>query len=778
VIRALVCSFALLCSLCAAHTARGADQLSPAPQVTAAELARALRDISIDPQQTFRVRDLTLTRGDIAIYLTEGILSFVTPVMGHCIAAVFTTAGVDAGDAEIILLPPQRSERASLASFIHTPNLDEHLTSAVFLFTDDTTNELLTQIRQAPLRKVAELAADMSSQFNPFVRHMSAGVDIRLIQSLLDNHKLDRGLFYSAIVGRELGTFDVMYEPDEFEPVAAGRPLPAGAAHKGFQLWTTFRPRHKAAQLTPPVNLSNFSIDALIHPDLSMSVTARFGATPAFDGGRVISLGLSPRLKVLSATINEKPVEVFQRDTFGMFDVKSSGTFLLISDVPLASGNDYKVEVRYQGSVIRQAPDGSYFVDERNAWFPYSGPVLANFDLTFRCPERLRLVSTGEPVSDEVVNGIRIVHRKTQVPERLAGFNLGDYSTVVEEHGQYRVECYANSATAASLEKRKASETPPLTPSTGDALQSLPKETERILDDYTQRWVQLPIHSVAVSPISGYFGQGFPGLIYLSTVSYVREQDRPSQLRSARMDTFFSEMLLPHEVAHQWWGNVVSAANYRTEWLMEAMANYSALQFLERSKGAAVMNEVLDTYRGDLAKQENGKSIESSGPVDFGVRLEQTGDLLAWHTIVYEKGTWVLHMLRERLGDDGFAKMQVRLFRDFSAKPISNEDFRKAASKFVPAGQPDKSLTLFFDTWVYGTGIPSLRLQRAGRNLRLNLSGVDEDFAVDVALHCTSKGGKERVQWVRVSSGNNDLESPSGAMACQLPASNEFLYSQ
>jgi hypothetical protein len=507
-----------------------------------------------------------------------------------------------------------------------------------------------------------------------------------------------------------------------------------------------------------------------------MSVTARFSAIPTFDGGRVISLGLSPRLKVVSAAIDEKSVEVFQRDTFGMLDVKSSGTFLLISDVPLVSGKVYNVEVRYQGSVIRQAPDGAYFVDERNAWFPYSGPMLANFDLTFRCPERLRLVSTGEPVSDAVVDGIRIVHRKTQAPEHLAGFNLGDYSTVIEEHGQYRVECYANKAIVSSIEKQKLTGTPPLIPGASGALQNLPKETESILDDYTQRWVQLPIHSVAISPIPGYFGQGFPGLIYLSTVSYLREQDRPSQLRSARMDTFFSEMLLPHEVAHQWWGNIISSADYRTDWLMEAMANYSALQFLERSRGTAVVHDVLATYRDDLAKQENGKSIESSGPVDFGVRLQHTGDLLAWHTIVYEKGTWILHMLRQRLGDDGFAKMQVRLLRDFAAKPISNEDFRKVASEFVPSGLPDKNLALFFDTWVYGTGIPTLRLQRTGRNLKLNLSNVEEDFAADVALHCTSKAGKERARWVRVSSGTNDVELPSDASACQLPSSNEFLY--
>ncbi|MFL6351319.1 MAG: M1 family metallopeptidase [Bryobacteraceae bacterium] len=777
-LRALRSIVALFCSLTPGYAAQNAMQLSPAQQPSAADIARALREMSVDREETYRVRDLTLARGDIKIYLTEGILSFATPVAGHRVAAVFTTAGVDAGDGEILLLPPQRSERASLASFIHTPNLDQHFTSAVFLFTDDTLHELLAQIGEAPIRKAPELTEDLSAQFNPVLREMSSGIDIRLVQSLLDNHQPDHGLFYSVISAREIGAFDVMYEPDEFEPIAVGRSLPTGAAHGRFQLWTAFRPRHKPAHVTRPVTLSNFSIDAAIHPDLSMSVNARFVAIPNVDGGRVISLGLSERLKVLSATLDGKPVEVFQRGTLGMLDVKSSGTFLLISAVPLVSGKAYNLEVRYEGSVIRQAPDGSYFVDERNAWFPYSGPLLANFDLTFRCPERLRLVSTGEPVSDEVVAGVRTVHRKTRVPERLAGFNVGDYNSVFEEHGRYRVECYANRATAASLEKLGAREKSPESPDPRGALQNLPKKTESVLDDYTQRWAELPIHSVAVSPIPGYFGQGFPGLIYLSTISYLREQDRPSELRGAQMDTFFSEMLLPHEVAHQWWGNVVSAADYRTDWLMEAMANYSALEFLGRSKGSAAMDDVLATYRDDLRKQQRGRPIESTGPVDFGVRLQQAPDLLAWHTIVYEKGTWILHMLRNRLGEDGFSKMQVRLLTEFAAKPLTNEDFRKAASDFVPAGQPDKSLAMFFDSWIYGTGIPSLRLERAGRNMKLNLSGVDEDFTADVPLECTSNTGQHHVRWVRASSGTNDVELPSGTTVCQLPSSSQFLYSR
>ncbi len=77
--------------------------------------------------------------------------------------------------------------------------------------------------------------------------------------------------------------------------------------------------------------------------------------------------------------------------------------------------------------------------------------MLTTFDLTFHCPESLRLVSTGELVKEEVLGGIRTVHRKTPVPERLAGFNLGDYNVVTEEKGEYSVECYANKSSASGL---------------------------------------------------------------------------------------------------------------------------------------------------------------------------------------------------------------------------------------------------------------------------------------------------------------------------------------
>lgn len=738
----------LFCTVALALAASGADVR------TASDIAAALQQARLDPEQTYRVRELQLSRGDIKLYLTDGLLSFVTPVAGRTFGAVFTTYGIDTGDAEVLVMPPPRSERVSLASFTNSPNLDEHFHSVLLLFSDDSAAELLSQIQSRPVRKAAELGAQLAPKLNPGVQEVISEVIVRLVGSLLDNHKRADGFFYSLIVGQRLGNFDVLYDPLEFEPVSIGRLAAAGEGQPGFQLWTSFRPRQAAHFATPAIRIAEYSIDTTIRPDLSLRAAARFQYTPDSSEGRVLTFALSEKLTVVSAAIDENPVEVFQSQAPAEPGMKTSRIFLVVSAAPTAPGRQHRIDIRYEGSVIRQTGDGSYFVDERNAWYPISGTIFTNFDLTFHCPEHLRLVSTGELVSDEVADGVRVVHRRTQSPEHLAGFNLGEYELVAEMQGLYRVECFSNKASPRQDPHLVA------------------KQTEGILDDYTRRWMQLPIHSVAVSPVPAYFGQGFPGLIYLSMISYLRPEDRPPQLRNPRLDTFFSEMLLPHEIAHQWWGNLVSAADYRTAWVMEAMANYSALQLLEREKGAAALEAVLAQYQQDLLSTDKGKTMESAGPVDFGSRLLDNSGLTAWHVILYEKGTWILHMLRQRLGDAAFNRMQVRLLEKFTAKPLTNEDFRDLLSEFVPDGQPDKDLSDFFDAWVYGMGIPNMALHGSD----LEISGVDDAFSADVPLRCHSKTAKEQIRWVRATSGANPLDPSYGA--CDLPSASSFLYAR
>src|SRR5271154_1307281 len=112
---------------------------------TAAELARSIREAGLDPEECYRVRDLSFQREDIRIYLTDGYLVFTKPVAGQRRAAVFT-AEVEGGDGEVLLLPPYRGERQSLALVTQSANLDEHFQAALMIFTDGS-SQLLDRIR-------------------------------------------------------------------------------------------------------------------------------------------------------------------------------------------------------------------------------------------------------------------------------------------------------------------------------------------------------------------------------------------------------------------------------------------------------------------------------------------------------------------------------------------------------------------------------------------------------------------------------------------------------
>jgi aminopeptidase N len=182
-----------------------------------------------------------------------------------------------------------------------------------------------------------------------------------------------------------------------------------------------------------------------------------------------------------------------------------------------------------------------------------------------------------------------------------------------------------------------------------------------------------------------------------------------------RQRRFFTELLDAHEAAHQWWGNVVTSAGYHDDWVMESLANYSALLYLEKKTGAKSVDAILQGYRADLLAKpfprqdqkpaEVGDTVEASGPVVQGSRVDGN-----WNTVVYGKGSWIIHMLRRKMGDAAFLKMLGALRKQFEDKTISTEEFRNFAATFLPPKATDPKLEAFFDQWVYGTGIPELKV--------------------------------------------------------------------
>ena len=735
-----------------------------APSQTAAQLQQQLRGLTLNPEDSYRVRDLRLRRGDVTLYLNEGVLAFAKPIQGRRLAAVFTTSQSEAGDAEIVAIPGKASERLSLASSTGNAALDEHIGSAVLFFSDSTAEDLMKQIEATPTRSASSIIGELSSRFERLVAQPGGMIEDALIASLLDRHLRENGLFVAALFGRRLGAFHLIYNPMASESVMLGRLGRGTPAGSPFQLWAAYSPSSDlaASSLNMAAHaIKNYQLDVSLDTNLAMRTRARFVYRASATDGRVVRLSLSPRLVVQSATIDGQPAEVFQSpntSTAESLTGTEDASILLIARAPLAAEQNYSLNLDYSGTIIERRPYNSFYVTDRATWYPHLEATAAAFDLTFHYPAAYTLVATGTRVEpDTELAQIRTLHTRTSVPEQLAGFNIGRYSESSGNTALYHVDCFA---------ERPATCTENGILSQGSA----------VLSYYTRRWMPLSTRSLSITPIPGSFGQGFPGLIYLANLSFLISKDRPLQFRDNRSDLFFSHELLPHEIAHQWWGNLVTASSYRSAWLMEAMASYAALQFLEQTENADTARSTLIRFRDELLLEKDGRTIESYGPLDLGERLLANSGEEVWHTIIYEKGAWVLHMLRLVLGDKPFREFQISLLRRYAGQTIENEQVREAASHFVPAGTPDRSFRKFFDTWVYGTGIPVLQLHRSGAKATLKVAGVGDDFTADLPLRCKSNRGHTATRWISIVAGENVVSSEADQETCELPSPTEYLY--
>ena len=771
--------FVLICA------ATGARASGP----SAAELARAIHEAALDPDECYRVRDLSFRKDEMRIYFTDGYVIFSKPAAGHRVSAVFTT-DVEGGDGEVILLPPTRGERQSLASFTQSPNLDEHISAALMVFTDGT-GALLREriIKDGAGKKVPEVGALMADHWSPVLANIRDGFELRMVDDLFSPDPKASGFMFLGLMGRERGSFDLLYDPRAREQIVAGQ-LAEHATRLRYNIWTSFMARSirtgPAKRVEPGFALTHFSIDASLDPSLHMKASTTVRLRVGKAAMRSFPFEIAAAMKVTSVRVDGSPTELFTRESVRERALRGSEDtpLLVVTAEPLPAGSVHEISFQHEGDVISSAGNDVYFVGARSTWYPRSAAEFSTYDLTFRYPKKLTLVTAGDLIDDRIEGETRTTRRSTTTPMRFAGFNLGNYQRIVGSAPGFNVEVYGNRGLEVALQpkaglpqsdpstrsilspRRDPLSSPSVSPPPPDPLARLHAVSADVassLEFYSSLFGPPAMKTLTVAPIPGTFGQGFPGLVYLSTIAYLDPSSRPAPLRNQEQQLFFSDLIVAHEVAHQWWGNVVIISSYQDEWLTEALSNYSSLLWLEKKNGTKAVETVLDDFRARLvAKDESGRTVESAGPIVWGLRLESTGIPDAWRAITYEKGAWIMHMLRRRLGDDRFLKMLAELRRRYEFRSVTTEEFRALAAEFLPPRSPSDAMDNFFDNWVYATGIPKLKLQSSIRGFKVSgtvtQSGVDNDFSVDVPVEIQFAKGVAQTLWVRTS---NDAVSMS-----------------
>ncbi len=795
----------------------------------AAQLYRQLRDVGLDPAGVYHIRDASIDREDLQFTLDDGTIGFTRAVDGQITGAFFE------GDGEVLLVPPDRVERQSLGLFTKAAILEARFSTAYFRFNDNTAADLQQWLRPEEDDTKQEFLQKWDSTVKTLAESDSLRLTITLLNGTSKDGKFvrpaDDRLLRARISGGQFGVFDIFFDTLSQEQISVAQFKHAQGGAGFYNVWTSFPMRSRrvssrsrsstpaSSTATPGteeaqdrlVQVSDYKIKTEIKPDNELDCDAVVTMKVRNGGNRVLLWELSRYLKVKKVEADGKPLDFLQNEAIEGTALARRGNdvMALVFPEPLATGQEIHLHFQYSGSVLADAGGGLMYVGARGIWYPNRGMHPANFDLDFKFPAGSTLVATGRRVSEQATNGLVESHWISDRPMPMAGFNLGHYRRSTENAGSVQVAVYAGKEMERDFPKIEipalAGSTPPgLGPLRGKAMmtqltarpvgaESIGTRVGKAIQYFSNEFGPYPYSSLSLTQMPGRSSQGWPSLIFLSSYSFLSPDELQSANQSEYDGMFYSYLVPIHETAHQWWGDLVGWKSYRDQWMIEALANYSALTEVEKTNPQFV-RRVLDQYRESLLKKNSdGVPAMDAGPVTLGIRLYSSEFPDGYDTISYGRGTWLFEMLHsmfrdadalEKKGredskdDDRFFRILRGICKDYTGRQITNADMQRAFEENLPAslrfdGKP--SLSWFFDEWVNGTAIPKLELSavkflpsKSGTLVSGTILQKDapEEQVTSVPLYAVVGERKQPVLVARVFADGNEstfrIKAPAG----------------
>lgn len=178
------------------------------------------------------------------------------------------------------------------------------------------------------------------------------------------------------------------------------------------------------------------------------------------------------------------------------------------------------------------------------------------------------------------------------------------------------------------------------------------------------------------------------------------------------------EDIIVHELAHQWWGDMVTCFTWREVWLNEGFATYSEAMWHEHKYGFDSFRDKITSYGDDYLNGSYTHYALYDPPVLFIWRL------------VYTKGAWVLHMLRHMVGDAKYSEILQAYGEKFKYGNATTEDFRSIVDSVM-----NDTFNYYFQQWIYQPQHPQYeygwRIQELG----------GENYLFDLRIRQTQQYG-------------------------------------
>lgn len=727
------------------------------------------------------VNNLVLKRDAATFTLTSGEIYFAPAIEDRDVGAVFI------GEGQLTLTPPTEIEKHNLSLFINETSIKENFDRLVLRFTDKTFEEIKASPRatMGAGGPQAEHARDLYRDNELLLRKtLHRNYELR---TLVDLDNPGRPGFFTAFInGKRFNKLLFQYDPLGIPVVSPEEVLLLSYGETDGGAWTAFHRAEEYANGTASSDEDHRLYDITRHEIDAAIRGTTFVANDTVTllvrdkGARVLPFRLFRSLRV-SRVRDEAGTEL----PFIQEAKEDDADFGVIFPQPLERGKTYKIHLEYSGGdALIDAGGGNILVHPgaRDTWYPNNEGTAfgdrARFDVTFRYPKGKTLIGTGAPVEAEAADGDLMASKWSSGDTQLAvaGFNYGEFKKkqVVDSDTGYTLEYYANENISDRM--RGASQTASM--STMGMSGRILADAENSTRIYNLYFGKLPFDRLALTQQpSGNFGQAWPTLVYMPFTAFMDSTQRwlATHDIGAATDNFY-RYVGPHEIAHQWWGHLVGWKSYHDQWMSEGFAEFSASLFIQIAMKDN--QKFLDFWHDqhDRITQSGPATHDlkpyTVGPVTQGYRLSSGKTRAAYQFLVYPKGAFILHMLRQMMSDtaEGGDKQFMAMMHDFIKshynQDVSTEDFKQTVEKFMTRQMDldgNGKMDWFFNEYVYGTEMPSYKfdyeLTDGGTTLNghLTQSGVSDNFKMLVPVYIDKGQGMVLLGEARLI-GNNTAE--------------------
>jgi hypothetical protein len=676
--------------------------------------------IQIPSMRIERVKSIEIEHVDIKLIFRDAILFYDN-------IPELETALLIIGKGELSFHPSDPGERHQLELLYNKKYFEDSLEYAYLRFSDSFFRENIKIHPRTDEKRFLASSAERNKASAIFREHYprSFTIENSLTGALLSF--LPRGgetVF--EFDGDKFGKFSYIYSPFADEEVYLYQ-------WKNDKIISLYSPgksegtRRLFFSFGQMFNIERYQIDVAFDPKkVYLSGKAKIDILPQVESLDGVRFKLNSELEILRIFDQEK------RELFYTQDKLRNIVYIYFFQPP-PMGRSSSIEIFYRGKLIPpkqvtdvvaepQFSETSAYTPSRFDSFLYSQsaywyPAPANNDyfkarLKIIVPSDYTCIATGNMIEKSKLNSIEKVEEiekmgnsvyvyETEYPVKYISFLVGKFSKVQEDSSGLPLKFY-KSSTGIRVSHRQFLE-----------------EAKDIVRFYERVFGPFPYEKLTIVQrvwsVRG--GHSSPSFIVINEIPQI--PGRKDRFLNSKCPVDFSrweEYFLAHEIAHQWWGQGVTWKTYHDQWLSEGLAQFSSILYLSEKHG----EKVLDFIIRELSYWTEKKT--EWGAITMGSRLSYF-DFEAFQSIIYNKASLVLFLLKDIIGEEVFFQGLREFFARHKYGAASTNDFVKTFNHVSGT-----NLEPFFECWFDTHILPDVKVshtilrQGEGYLLRLNLT--------------------------------------------------------